>query len=50
VGAEQPHRAEIVKLLVHRRIPGFAFDPDGTTPHDAVVFCEEPGSTAGSTS
>ncbi|MGE0826278.1 MAG: N-acetyltransferase family protein [Candidatus Binatia bacterium] len=84
----QPHRAEIAKLLVHRRsrraglgtrlmlaiedeaeraglrlltldakqggaaehlyrrlgwthagtIPGFAFDPDGTTPHDAVIF------------
>jgi GNAT superfamily N-acetyltransferase len=87
----QPHRAEIVKLLVHRRgrraglgtrlmrtiedaarrggfslltldakrgaaaeylyrqlgwayagtIPGFAFDPDGITPHDAVVFYKE---------
>lgn len=84
----QPHRAEIAKLLVHRRgrraqlgtrlmqaiedaargagltlltldtkrgdraehlyrqlgwtpagtIPGFAFDPDGTTAHDAVLF------------
>ena len=84
----QPHRAEVVKLLVHRRarrqglgralmvaieaaartagfglltldtkggdpaeqlyrdlgwiaagtIPGFAIDPDGVTPHDAVVF------------
>ena len=84
----QPHRAEVVKLLVHRRarrqglgralmvaieaaartagfglltldtrggdpaellyrnlgwiaagtIPGFAVDPDGVTPHDAVVF------------
>jgi GNAT superfamily N-acetyltransferase len=84
----QPHRAEIVKLLVHRRvrraglgtrlmlavedaarqsgfslltldakrgaaaeqlyrrmgwtlagtIPGFAVDPDGRTPHDAVIF------------
>lgn len=84
----QPHRAEVVKLLVHRRcrraglgarlmrtieeaarhagfslltldakrgtaaehlyrqlgwihagtIPKFAFDPDGTTPHDAVIF------------
>jgi acetyltransferase len=95
----QPHRAEVVKLLVHRRhrregmgtrlmraiedegqragfslltldakrgaiaevlyrrlgwthagtIPGFAFDPDGVTPHDAVVFykslrsIDEPG-------
>jgi len=87
----QPHRAEIAKLLVHRRgrraglgtrlmltiedvaqragfrlltldakrggtaehlyrqlgwayagtIPGFAFDPDGTTPHDAVIFYKE---------
>jgi GNAT superfamily N-acetyltransferase len=87
----QPHRAEIAKLLVHRRsqrmglgrrlmeviekearragfclltldakrgaaaeklyrqlgwteagvIPRFAFDPDGTTPHDAVVFYKE---------
>ena len=87
----QPHRAEITKLLVHRRsrsaglgtrlmltiedaaqragfslltldakrggtaehlyrqlgwthagtIPGFAFDPDGTTPHDAVIFYKE---------
>ena len=84
----QPHRAEITKLLVHRRsrrtglgtqlmhaiedaarragftlltldakrgeaaerlyrrigwtpagtIPGYALDPDGTTPHDAVIF------------
>jgi GNAT superfamily N-acetyltransferase len=87
----QPHRAEIAKLLVHRRsrraglgtqlmlavedaaqragfslltldakrggtaehlyghlgwthagtIPGFAFDPDGTTPHDTVIFYKE---------
>ena len=87
----QPQRAEVVKLLVHRRcrrtglgvrlmqaieaaaaqagfrlltldakrgapaehlyrrlgwtaagtIPRFAFDPDGTTPHDAVVFYKE---------
>ena len=87
----QPHRAEIAKLLVHRRyrrqglatelmqtvedtarragfrlltldakrgaaaeqlyrhlgwtavgtIPRFAFDPDGSTPHDAVVFYKE---------
>lgn len=87
----QPHRAEIAKLLVHRRcrrtglgtqlmqtiedaaqhagfrlltldtkrgstaehlyrrlgwthagtIPRFAFDPDGTTPHDAVIFYKE---------
>jgi len=87
----QPHRAEIVKLLVHRRsrraglgtdlmqaiedaayrdgfrlltldakrgaaahhlyrqlgwtqvgtIPSFAFDPDGITPHDAVIFYKE---------
>src|SRR5215207_6414435 len=87
----QPHRAEIAKLLVHRRsrrtglgtrlmltiedaaqragfnlltldakrggtaehlyrqlrwthagtIPRFAFDPDGTTPHDAVLFYKE---------
>lgn len=87
----QPHRAEVVKLLVHRRsrraglgtrlmrtiedaarragfglltldakrgaaaehlyrqlgsthagtIPGFAFDPDGTTPHDAALFYKE---------
>jgi GNAT superfamily N-acetyltransferase len=87
----QPHRAEIAKLLVHRRsqgrglgrrlmeviekearcagfrlltldakrgasaetlyrqlgwtevgvIPRFALDPDGTTPHDAVVFYKE---------
>jgi GNAT superfamily N-acetyltransferase len=87
----QPHRAEITKLLVHRRsrraglgtrlmlsiedaarragftlltldakrggtaehlyrqlgwthagtIPGFAFDPDGITPHDAVIFYKE---------
>ncbi len=87
----QPHRAEIAKLLVHRRsrgaglgaqlmrtiedmarhagfrlltldakrggvaehlyrrlgwthagtIPGFAFDPDGITPHDAVIFYKE---------
>ena len=91
----QPHRAEIVKLLVHRRnrreglgtrlmlaiedeaqrvgfslltldakrgataerlyrrlgwthagtIPRFAFDPDGVTPHDAVVFYKELRST-----
>jgi len=84
----QPHRAEVAKLLVHPRcrraglgtrmmravedaardsgytlltldakrgdaadrlyrrigwtpvgtIPGFALDPDGTTPHDAVIF------------
>lgn len=87
----QPHRGEIVKLLVHRQhrrrglgaqlmraieeearrrgfslltldakrgaaaehlyrhlgwrhagtIPGFALDPDGTTPHDAVIFYKE---------
>jgi acetyltransferase len=87
----QPHRAEIVKLLVHRRsrrtglgtrlmhamedaarrsgyslltldakrggaaetlyrhlgwihagtIPRYAVDPDGTTPHDAVIFSKE---------
>jgi len=87
----QPHRAEIAKLLVHRRsrraglgtqlmqaiedaarragfglltldtkqgcaaerlyrklgwacvgtIPRFAFDPDGTTPHDDVIFYKE---------
>lgn len=87
----QPHRAEMVKLLVHRRsrraglgtrlveaiedaarhsgftlltldaksgtaadrlyrhlgwipvgwIPGYAFDPDGTTPHDAVIFYKD---------
>jgi acetyltransferase len=87
----QPHRAEIVKLLVHRRsrrsglgtrlmeaiedaarrsgftlltldakrataadrlyrhlgwipvgwIPNYAFDPDGTTPHDAVIFYKD---------
>jgi GNAT superfamily N-acetyltransferase len=87
----QPHRAEIVKLLVHRRsrrtglgtrlmhamedaarrsgyrlltldakrggaaetlyrhlgwihagtIPRYALDPDGTTPHDAVIFYKE---------
>jgi GNAT superfamily N-acetyltransferase len=87
----QPHRAEIAKLLVHRRsrrtglgtrlmhtiedaarhagfslltldakrgeggehlyrrtgwipagtIPRYAFDPDGTTPHDAVIFYKE---------
>jgi GNAT superfamily N-acetyltransferase len=87
----QPHRAEIAKLLVHRRnrgaglgaqlmqaieteaqrsgfrlltldakrggtaehlyrrlgwtyagtIPRFAFDPDGVTPHDAVIFYKE---------
>ncbi len=87
----QPHRAEVVKLLVHRRaqraglgtrlmqaiedagqqagfrlltldakrggaaerlyrqlgwihagtIPRFAVDPDGTTPHDAVIFYKE---------
>jgi len=87
----QPHRAEIVKLLVHRRsrrtglgtrlmhgiedagrragfrlltldakrggaaetlyrhlgwvhagtVPRYAFDPDGTTPHDAVIFYKE---------
>src|SRR5689334_6872936 len=87
----QPHRAEIAKLLVHRRsrraglgaemmrtieeearhagfrlltldakrggvaehlyrrlgwihagtIPRFAFDPDGITPHDAVIFYKE---------
>jgi len=91
----QPHRAEIVKLLVHRRsrregigtrlmrsiedeaqragfslltldakrgatgehlyrrlgwihagtIPGYAFDPDGATPHDAVVFYKSLRST-----
>jgi GNAT superfamily N-acetyltransferase len=91
----QPHRAEIAKLLVHRRnrrtglgaqlmtsieyaarlagyglltldakqgaaaerlyrrtgwthagtIPRFAFDPDGTTPHDAVIFYKELRST-----
>jgi hypothetical protein len=22
-------------------IPGFAFDPDGITPHDAVIFYKE---------
>ncbi len=87
----QPHRAEVVKLIVHRRargaglgaalmrrieaearksgfrlltldtkrgvaaehlyrrlgwtvvgtIPGYAFDPDGRTPHDAVIFYRE---------
>ncbi|HKQ47665.1 MAG TPA: GNAT family N-acetyltransferase [Phycisphaerae bacterium] len=87
----QPHRAEVVKLLVHRRgrraglgrrlmqaiedtargagyrlltldakrggaaeqlyrrtgwtpvgsIPRYAFDPDGVTPHDAVIFYKE---------
>ncbi len=87
----QPHRAEVAKLLVHRRgrraglgtrlmrtiedaarragfrlltldtkrgdvaehlyrrigwisagtIPGYALDPDGTTPHDAVIFYKE---------
>jgi GNAT superfamily N-acetyltransferase len=87
----QPHRAEVAKLLVHRRsrraglgrrlmraveeaardagfrlltldakrgaaaeglyrqlgwchagtIPRFALDPDGTTPHDAVIFYKE---------
>ena len=89
----QPHRAEVVKLLVHRRgrraglgrrlmqaiedaargagfrlltldakrggaaeqlyqqtgwtpvgaIPRYALDPDGTTPHDAVIFYKELG-------
>jgi GNAT superfamily N-acetyltransferase len=92
----QPHRAEIMKLLVLRRsrgaglgtrlmgaiedaaqragfslltldakrgasaerlyrrlgwihagtIPGYAFDPDGTTPHDAVVFYKTLGGTS----
>jgi acetyltransferase len=94
----QPHRAEITKLLVHRRgrraglgtwlmlaieeagkqagfglltldakrggtaehlyrrlgwiyagtIPRFAFDPDGTTPHDAVIFYKELNQSSGS--
>jgi hypothetical protein len=43
-----------VKLLVHRRccssglgwirvgaIPGFAVDPDGTTPHDSVILYKQ---------
>ena len=96
----QPQRAEITKLLVHRRsrraglgtrlmhavedegrsagfrlltldakrgaaaeqlyrqlgwthagtIPGFAFDPDGTTPHDAVVFYKQLSQTDASRS
>jgi GNAT superfamily N-acetyltransferase len=94
----QPHRAEVAKLLVHRRcrraglgtrlmqavedeargaglrlltldakrgaeaerlyrrmgwthvgtIPRFALDPDGVTPHDAVIFCKEIDRPAGS--
>ena len=94
----QPHRAEIAKLLVHRRsrraglgtqlmqsiedaarragfslltldtkrgcaaehlyrklgwifvgtIPRFAFDPDGTTPHDDVIFYKELNQTGAS--
>jgi GNAT superfamily N-acetyltransferase len=93
----QPHRAEVAKLLVHRRsrrtglgthlmqaieaaarrggfklltldakrgaaaehlyrrmgwvpvgtIPRYALDPDGVTPHDAVVFYNELGPPAG---
>jgi GNAT superfamily N-acetyltransferase len=94
----QPHRAEVAKLLVHRRqrraglgtqlmnaieaaargtgvrlltldakrgggadrlyqrlgwtlagtIPRFALDPDGRTPHDAVIFYKELDKTQGS--